>query len=86
MMKDFDYNEYTNKRQEILSNFDAFCDELEDRALNSFGKVDNGQEAIGDDFIANAASYRKDGAGDRIIKETTIDVPPAIFDRVSDDI
>lgn len=85
-MKDFDYNKYTDKRQEILSNFDAFCDELEDRALNSFGKVDNGQGAIGDDFIANAATYRKDGAGDRITEETAIDVPLAVFDAVSDDI
>ena len=85
-MKDFDYNKYTDKRQEILSNFDAFCDELEDRALNSFGKVDNGQGAIGDDFIANAATCRKDGAGDRITEETAIDVPLAVFDAVSDDI
>ena len=85
-MKDFDYNKYTDKRQEILSNFDAFCDELEDRALNSFGKVDDGQGSIGDDFIANAASYRKDRRGNRGIKETTVDVPPTVFDSVPDDL
>ena len=85
-MESFNYEGYTDKRQEILSNFDAFCDELETRALNNFGKVDDGQGAIGDDFIANAATYRKDRAGDRITEETAINVPPAVFDAISDDL
>ena len=85
-MESFNYEGYTDKRQEILSNFDAFCDELETRALNNFGKVDDGQGAIGDDFIANIATYRKDRAGDRITEETAINVPPAVFDAISDDL
>ena len=85
MKKEFDYDEYTNRRRDILDNFDVFCDELEDRALSSFGKVDNGQQGIGDDFIANAATHRAIGEGSREFKEASIDVPPAVFDRVSDD-
>jgi hypothetical protein len=85
-MERFDYEGYTNKRQEILSNFDAFCDELENRALNSFGKVDDDERGITDDFITDAASYRKNGGRNRIIEEAAVDVPPAIFDAISDDL
>ena len=85
-MKDFDYNEYTDKRQEILSNFDAFCDELEDRALNSFGKVDDEQGRIGDDFIKDLRTHKQLGRSSDTTAETNINVPPAIFDELRKDI
>lgn len=85
-MERFDYDMYTDKRREILSNFDAFCDELEDRALSSFGKTNDEQRGTGDDFIADLASYRRSGEGSSGIEETSINVPPAVFDELSNDI
>lgn len=84
-MERFDYDNYTDKRREILSNFDEFCDELEDRALSSFGKVNDEQGTIGDGFITDAASYRKTREGSRGSKETAFNVSATVFDELSDD-
>ena len=39
-MEKFNYDEYVSNRNDILESFDKFCDDLEDRALSSFGKDD----------------------------------------------
>ena len=85
MMKDFDYNEYTDKRQEILNNFDEFCDALEDRALNSFGEVDD-ERGIGDNFIKDLRTHKRFGGSGNEVTESNVNVPPAIFDGLCEDI
>ena len=84
-MERFDYEGYADKRQEILNNFDAFCDELEERALNSFGKVGD-ERGIGDDFIKDLRTHKRFGGGSDEAAESDVNVPPAVFDRLREDI
>lgn len=84
-MERFDYEGYTDKRQEILSNFDSFCDELEERALNSFTKVDD-ERGIGDDFIKDLRTHKQSRGSSDTTAEPDVNVPPAIFDELREDL
>ena len=84
-MEKFNYDEYVSNRNDILESFDKFCDDLEDRAISNFGKVDN-ERGIGGDFIKDLGTHRKSRGSGSTITESDVNVSSAIFDGLCEDI
>ena len=77
MPQKVDYTDY----DKILNNFDAFCDEFESRASNSFNTGDNNEgrvngevERIGENTPMAVREIDKLGPEDLAARESVVDV------------
>jgi hypothetical protein len=53
--------------------------------LNSFGEVDD-ERGIGDNFIKDLRTHKRFGGSGNEVTESNVNVPPAIFDGLCEDI
>tara|TARA_B100000427_G_scaffold212166_1_gene176972 strand:+ start:222 stop:518 length:297 start_codon:yes stop_codon:yes gene_type:complete len=77
MPQKVDYSDYDR----ILNNFDAFCDEFESRAANSFNTGDNNEgrvngevERIGENTPMAVREIERIGQEDLAARESVVDV------------
>ena len=77
MPQKVDYSDY----DKILNNFDAFCDEFESRASNSFNTGDNNEgrvngevERIGENTPMAVREIERIGQEDLAARESVVDV------------
>ena len=77
MPQKVDYSDYDR----ILNNFDAFCDEFESRASNSFNTGDNNEgrvngevERVGENTPMAVREIDKLGPADLAARESIVDV------------
>ena len=77
MPQKVDYSDY----DKILENFDAFCDEFESRAANSFMRGDNNEgrvngevERVGENVPMAVREVEQLGTEDITARESVIDV------------
>ncbi len=77
MPQKVDYTDY----DKILNNFDAFCDEFESRASNSFNTGDNNEgrvngevERIGENTPMAVREIERIGQEDLAARESVVDV------------